>query len=374
MDIHIWDLLGMKRADIAVNIKDNLKDEIANKITGDIYAIAKGLKLSPARLYEYFIWKKSEVPLSIVFELSRIFRIPNKIIEDNIISYKQLHVPSKNAVKNPNLPIKVSPYFTSIVANLFFDGSVPEDGKGTYYNQKNKEIMGDFINKVIYVFGDVNYSLVTDHRGVLKCRIPRIIGEICRQVYNVKSFGTFNSRVPKRVFKLDEEHKIAFVLTGIIDEGSIAYDGSVIFGVSNRNMIYDFKRLCEHIGLKTGKVKYRNKSGHYYIYIKSIKKLHQIVKSFNEKYPLINLRHKRQRLIKSLQIRNQKSYHTHDFAEKRKLLVLEELRKSRCSINYLADKLLICPRTLRRYMGTFIKIRKVSRIKCKNEFIYYSLG
>jgi len=85
--------------------------------------------VSPVRLYEYFVWKKYTIPLEVMYKLSKILKIPLSNIERNIILYKQKYAPKFNSVKNPKLPLKVSPYLTSIVANLYFDGSVPIDGK-----------------------------------------------------------------------------------------------------------------------------------------------------------------------------------------------------------------------------------------------------
>jgi len=372
MKIHIWDLLKMGTTKIVVDIKDSLKKRMAYKIKDDIYNLSKELNIKPARLYEYFIWEKSPIPLNILFNISNKINISKEEIERNIILYKQLHTPCKNSIKNPKLPIEINPYFTSIIANLFFDGSVPKDGKGTYYSQKSKDMMEDFIKKVNYVFGDVFYSLKLDHRGILKCRIPRLIGEICRHVYSVPSFGTFDARIPQLVFNLEEDHKIAFILTGIIDEGSIAYDGSIIFGVSNENMIYDFDNLCKEIGLNTAGVKKRQDSNHFYLYIKSREKLYQIIMDFKKEYPFISLNKKENRLKKYLEIKNQR-YLSKNSMNKSKENILNEMKNKKCSINYLAEILSLDPRKLRRYTNILIKEGKIKRHRYGKEFIY-SLG
>lgn len=370
VEIHIWDLLNLKNARITVDISNSLKEEIKNKVNENIFYFSKDLNIASTRLYEYFIWKKSQIPLEILFALSRKLNIPDARIEKNIISYKQLHVPSKNSIKNPILPIQITPYLTSIIANLFFDGSVPEDGKGTYYNQKNEQTMNDFIQKVKDVFGDVQYSLKKDHRGVLKCRVPRIIGEICRHIYSIDSFGTFEARLPKKLLELNEEHKISFILTGLIDEGSIAYDGSVIFGVSNKRMTTDFNNLCNELGLKTKGVKQKKKSTHYYIYIISIDRLNQFIDTFSKEYPLISLHNKAERLKKYLEIKNKKYFNTKIFAETRKNLILNELKQKDSSVNVLSNKFLIPPRTIRRYFYRLIREGKIKRRKIGSEFVY----
>lgn len=370
MELHIWDFLN-KGFQISVDLNKKMKEKIESLIKDKIYEISDKLKIHPARLYDYFIYKNHEIPLKSLYNLSKILIIPLSDIEDNIILYKQKHVPAINSIKNPKLPIKIDPYFTSLVANLFFDGSVPEDGKGTYYNQKNEKIMNDFIKKINNIFGDVSYSLKRDHRGVLKCRMPRLVGEICREIYRVKSFGTFDSEVPEILSNLDNNHKIAFVLTAIIDEGSIAYDGSIIFGVSNKILAEGVNNLCQNIGLKTGGVKTRKDSQHYYFYITSKQELKQIIDKFSKKYPLISLDYKKDRLEKALQIKRIKSYHTSEFFKCRIAKVIKELKNKPCTINEMSNKLILPPRTLRRYMYKLIDKRYVTREKVSGEYLYY---
>ncbi len=369
MEICIYDLNKMN-FNLAVDIKENLKNEIRDKIKGKIYSFAKELGISSSRLYEYFIWKKSLIPLNILLKLSNELEIKPKRIEENITRYKQLGVPFKNSIQNPKLPIVVSPYLTSLLSNLFFDGSLPKDGKGTYYNQKNKDIMNDFIRKVKYIFGETQYSLRLDHRQVLKCRIPRIIGEMCRYFYKVKSFGSFDSRIPKTIFSMSYDHQVAFIITAVLDEGSITYGGQIQFGVSNKNMMKDFAYLCKKIGLETSPIR-EGKLGRFHLYIKPLKIFYNIYFDFIKKYPLISLRYKEERLKKALKIKEQRFYYTKDFADKRKSLILNELNKKENSINYLADKFLINPKSINRYMHRLIKENKIARKKKGKEYIYF---
>jgi len=164
MEIHLYDCYDTER--ISVDISNELKNRIENLVKNDIYYYADKLSVNPARLYDYFIYKTVPIPLDILIGISRIFGLLLIDVEKSITMYKQMFVPIKNSVKNPNLPIEIHPYLTSIIANLFFDGSVPDDGKGTCYNQKNKEIMNDFIKRLEFVFGDVHHSIKLDHMGV----------------------------------------------------------------------------------------------------------------------------------------------------------------------------------------------------------------
>jgi len=369
LEFHIWDFIEMD-SDIVVDLKDSLKNKIRDKIKWKIYFYANQLEIKPPRLYEYFIWKKSMIPIKTLFRLSSLIKMSKEEIETNITIVKQQHVPSKNSIKNPKFPIRISPYLTSIVSNLFFDGSVPIDGKGAFYHQKDRKIMDGFINRLNYVFGDVAYSLRLDHRGCLKCRIPRIIGEFCKYLYSVNSFGSFNARVPKKIFNLGKNHKIAFILSGILDEGSITYDGFIQFGVSNNKMMEDFRGLCIDVGLNTSKIRKRDHNW-YYFYLTDYRLFHKLYRGFIDRFPLFSLGYKEERLEKAIEIKEQKVLYTKEFAEKRKELILDELMKSNSSINHLSSKLLIEPRTVRRYMYSFMNNNQVKRRKVRNEYVYF---
>ena len=371
MKIHLWNAYNPKK--ISVNVKDKFKNRIKKDIENNIYKIARELKITPARLYEYFIYQDSPIPLTTLIKICKIIRISLMEMEINIIMYKHMFVPNKNSIKDPKLPLKISPYFTSIIANLYFDGSVPKDGKGTYYHQKKEEIMDDFINKIKSVFGDVQYSIRRDHRGVLKCRIPRIIGEICKSVYNIESFGTFDSRLSKFIFDLPKQHKIAFIITAILDEGSITYDGTIMFGVNNKELCEDVRILCNQIGLNTNRVRNTKNTDSYYFHIKSLNYFYDMYRKFSRNYPLISLNYKGERLRKALEIKRKKFYYTKTFADKRKNMILKNLKEER-TINYLSSKYLIPPRTIRRYMYEWMKGGIVSRNKIGNEYVYFVLG
>jgi hypothetical protein len=365
---HLWESYIPEKT--TVGLSKRSKKEFATLIGKDIYKIANKLKITPARIYDYFFTQSSQVPLDKLLKISIFFNISLEELEKEIISYKHKLVPIKNSVFNPILPIKISPYFTSITSHLFFDGSLPNDGKGAYYNQKRDKPMELFTKKLQIVFGDIRYFVTKDHRNVFKCRFPRIVGEICKKIYKVDTFHGNIARVPQLIFNLTKDDKSAFFLSAILDEGSIAYDGQIIFGVNNKILCEDVRKLGLEIGLDITKVKEKLQPRFYYFHIKSIEEFYKFVKKFSIKYPLISLDYKFKRLEKSLEIKNQKFEYTKLFSDTRKKIVLKELSNNSKTINQLASKLLIPPRTLRRYMYNFIDKNKVTRIKKGTEYYY----
>jgi predicted ArsR family transcriptional regulator len=79
-------------------------------------------------------------------------------------------------------------------------------------------------------------------------------------------------------------------------------------------------------------------------------------------------------LKKALEIKKQKWSYGHEFGIERRNVILSEIKKSDCSINYLAQILLISPRSLRNHAYYLINQGKIARKKVKNEFIYYAIN
>ena len=69
MKIHIWEAYNPEK--ISVDVKKEIKDKIKNKISLDIYSFAKKIDITPARLYDYFIYQTTPIPLSVLISLSK---------------------------------------------------------------------------------------------------------------------------------------------------------------------------------------------------------------------------------------------------------------------------------------------------------------
>lgn len=365
---HLWELHNPKR--ISVDLSERSRDYFAELIGKKIYKVANESKVTPSRIYDYFFNKTTPIPLSRLLRLTKLFGISPEKIEKEINSYKHKLVPIKNSIFDPILPLKISPYLTSITSHLFFDGSLPSDGKGAYYSEKGVIPMESFTRKLQDVFGDIQYSVVRDHRGILKCRFPRIAGEICKKIYEVDTFHGNIARIPEKIFNLNKDNRSAFFISGIFDEGSISYDGHIIFGVNNKPLCEDLRRLGLGLNLNISEVKTKIHPKFYYFHIKSIREFHKFVKEFSSKYPLISLDYKMKRLEKAIEIKDQKFEYTKDFSDKRKVMIFKELKKGEKTINQLASKLLIPPRTIRRYMYNLMNQNKITRVKIGTEYYY----
>ena len=103
MKYHLWDAYNPNK--ISVDLRREYKDKIKKFIKGDIYRISSEIKVPPARLYAYFLYQESLIPLSILIRICNRFKMSLIEMERNIILYKQMFVPIKNSIKDPRLPI-----------------------------------------------------------------------------------------------------------------------------------------------------------------------------------------------------------------------------------------------------------------------------
>ena len=81
MEVHVWELLKSKNLHIVVDITKSLKDNIKNIVSNDVKLYASKLDIQPARLYEYFIWQKSAIPLEMLFSLSDMLKLNKDFVD-----------------------------------------------------------------------------------------------------------------------------------------------------------------------------------------------------------------------------------------------------------------------------------------------------
>ena len=79
MEINIWNCFNISK--ISVDLNTKFKNGIRDKIKNDRYPIAKKIGIAPARLYDYFIYQTSTIPLNIL-SLDKVFADENPLLND----------------------------------------------------------------------------------------------------------------------------------------------------------------------------------------------------------------------------------------------------------------------------------------------------
>jgi len=380
----LWNCLSNALYTIQVNLTDGFKQKLLDNLPSNksriirllnntSYAKKGNIKASQARWFSWFKYNDVNIPLWAAMGLCKLAKIPLEEMERNITFYKQKTL-NYICIKNPKLPITINPTFVSLASHFCFDGSLPKDGKGTYYSQKNKEQIDNFVQKIQECFGDTYISITKDGKDIPKIRLPRLIGEICKYVCNFDNFETFNSAIPSNLMNLSKEFRLAILISAIVDEGHLQ-DQYIQFQFSNKELTEDIRDICVSLDYECSKINKRERGKYansYYFYMKSIERFYHDYLNLNKKFPLISLTFKSDKIkffIDSIKYPKGKS--TVKSANLRKNKILQILDKPKTSYE-IAERTLINPRSVRRLLLKLIKEGKIRRIK-KNHFYYYSL-
>jgi len=283
--------------------------------------------------------------------------------------YKQKLTPNRVSVTNPILPIEFTPELVSLAAHFCFDGSLPKDGKGAFYSQKNDSQTELFIKKIKFCFGEAYYTKRRDKKGVWNVRFPRFTGEICKNVCGFTTFSSFDVRIPANLFKIDN-FKLAVLVSAIVDEGGVGTEYIQLL-LKNKGLIEDLHRICLGFGYSCSVIQNKKNEGEvYYFYIKSVSKLFKDVCDVSKKHPLISFGFKTKDVRFILESRFfQHGKSTLIAVKKRKIRLISTLTKPK-SVRELALELRINARSLRRILLNLTKQGKLKRVKRGYSYLY----
>lgn len=377
-EIHIWNCLDnapyILRVYLSKNFKEKLLDklpenktEVIRKLNSSSYSKNSQFRISRARFFNWFKYNDLSMPLWVAMGFCEIANILLEEMEKSIISYKQKTL-NNVCVKNPILPIKFNPVFVSFASHFCFDGSLPKDGKGSYYSQKNRIQIENFIQKARHCFGNLSINISKDGKNIPKIRLPRFIGEICQYLCKFDSFGTFDCEIPKFLLNLDKDYKLTILISAIVDEGGVMTE-YIYIGLSNERLIKNLWSICKELEYDCSDIKQTPKL--YYFYIKSIKKFYDDYKKLNEKHNLVSLTFKEEAVKDILRFNSfPNSKPTVEEAQIKRNKVIEILKEPKTT-RELALQLSAKPRTMRRYILRLLKESKIKREKRGKYFYYY---
>ena len=382
--IHIWDCLINAHSVLQINLTHEFKRKILinlpsnknksiNLLNNTSYAKKLKIRVNYARWYDWFKYNNLYMPLWAAMGFCELTNLSLEEMEKSIIDYKQKTL-NRISIKNPILPLSLNPTFVSFSSHFCFDGSLPKDGKGSFYSQKNEKQIDNFIEKATNCFGDVPISITKDGKGIPKIRLPRIIGEVCKHLCNFKSFGTYETNIPNSLMLSSKEFKLAILISAIVDEGHLQ-DKYIQFQLSNKRLTEDIKDICLSLGYECSKVNQKKRidtirADSYYFYMKDITKFYQDYISLKKEHPLISLTFKEDTLnffMNSINYPKGKPTVNSADSRKEKILLLLNIPKTSYKIS---EETLINPRSIRRLLATLLKENKLKRIK-KGHLYYY---
>ena len=157
------------------------------------------------------------IPLWCLLEIAKLFQNEMEIckdIERKTIAYKDHEAGAP--IKEPDLPIIITPEFDSIVFHLLADGNWGSYGKCAAYKQVDEKGRRTFVMKLNRVFGKfaLNEANYTKYWQVL---IPSIFVKIIRKYYGIPVLPSAEMTVPPQILEKEQEFLLAGLLAYIVD-------------------------------------------------------------------------------------------------------------------------------------------------------------
>jgi len=370
--VHFEDFPKTIYINLDIEFRKKFFSDFCNKFNSDkeaaLYLFEKAKKYSrndfnslysQIRQYKTFNTEKF-IPIWLILEVAKINKYNLKVIEKNIGSYNSQR---GVVIKDPILPIKVTPEFDSILAHMLGDGTDKRNKSNTGdYCQYNKISLYNFIDKIKKVFGTIELKVNDKKVNVSSCIIL-----ILKKYFNISDFGTFASYLPKKLFTHSKYHKLAVILSFIVDEGTV-YD-NVSIRMANKKIINDIRRLIISCGYSCRQIrKTPNISGTtcYKVSLlnSDLKCISNDIKKLSHLFPTCTLVHRQESF-------NFLANYSRSCARKRyygetKRLILELLNNKKYKTYELAKILNISRRTTSIHLDELEKQNKVYLYKVTN--------
>ncbi len=329
---------------------------------GDIKYWIKGKRLDKrtGKIHPKFM------PLWLALNLLKLNNEKVENLYKNIISYRS---GGKGLIiKKPILPIKITPELDSIVIHLFGDGAAGDFTPS--YTQKRKEILDNFIKKLENCFGDFEKSIYHT-QGKYQIKFPKAITDILSKYYLIKSYRTYEAKIPKKILnRRDKKYKVACITAFIIDEGCIRdvisiFSANKILLSGMRKLILDCRYSCSEIK------SYKGANGYSLnLKNKNIEKIYQDIQELSKLFPTCNLSAKESEIKFILHRRSKKNPKNWKVTDK---AILSVLKKGKFDAKKISRLTGYTHSTIINHMKKLYKDKIVKRNKIRNKTYIWDL-
>jgi len=375
-EIHWWQF---PLNDLSVKFSDTFKTEFFHKIYTErskSLDFAKYVNEKSEKYNKNWNFKRQRVllwdykanaefvPAWFVYESARYLKLDLLEIEKNMVAYMTFR--GRTIIEKPELPIKATPLFSSILLHMMCDGTVR---KGMFfYFQKDKKGIKRFENIVKSVFGEYKSQY---KRGYYA---PLVFLSIISGYYNVYSFTSFNSDIPEKLIQQPRLHRIAALAAALFDDGSAM--SSVRFYSASEKFISNLKKLIETLDYNCNQILIRkcNYRKNYKIYTvnisaSSLNSFYTDLKILFEKFPLLHIGKKFLEIEKLVNIQN-RGWNQRNKLET-KNIILNTLKDDEKTAFELRDTVNVSLWTIYHHLQHLMKKGKVTKYKkFKRKFVY----
>ncbi len=352
-----------------------------------IRELRKYYNLSMPKLYAKFPYKKKvsltsfknnlevEYPcyirLDVLFHICKTLTIPLRVLERAIIAYRTKK--SRIIIRNPTIPIKVSPIFYMLIAHLMGDGGfIRFKTKKTIYSgyrQYNEILRRSFLDKAEYVFGNLSFPRDYISKST-RIYLPECVSLILMDYVNypTEKFLSRKARIPEKFFKANRMYLVALLTAFIIDKGNVD-SGQICIRLINKKLITDLAEICKRLGYDSTIGK-RSPSGMYNFYIlqEGLKKYWKDYKQLKRQYVFLTMNYKEEALQKFIQ--RKKKFYRIEGMNVNKNTVVKLLKRELLSAKEIAYALRISRQGAKYHLDILMRLGIVKRVRARRGFNY----
>ncbi|UZE93427.1 MAG: hypothetical protein ACKKMV_00720 [Candidatus Nealsonbacteria bacterium] len=307
--------------------------------------------------------KAKYIPAWAIYEISKKIKVTLLEVERNIQGYVSTY--GRLYIFRPQLPIKITPEFTSIAIHMMCDGCINRNN--FIYYQKEESGLKRFEKITSNVFG--KYRIKKYKRAHY---FPAIFSVIVTNYFNIPTYLSAKCRIPPKVLKGDKENKIATLLAFLHDDGNVS--GSVRFLSSNKKFIMDLRNIVESLGYKCSisTFKWRGKmTREHYSLLLSYESVEKFFQGCNElifKYPNLGIGRKLNEIGNIIKFKHRSWKQRKKFETKR--IILNALKAESKTAFELREIANINLWTVYHHLQMLMKQNKVKKYKKGSRFKY----
>lgn len=248
-----------------------------------------------------------------ILKLCKSNNLSLKELERNITAYKVGN--GSKLISHPKLPLKIDPIFDMVLAHHFFDGYICKDNKAGYKQVKDKVLRRNFKQKLASILGRVE-SKASEKETIF---ILRFLAKIFKEIYNIRSFGSFVNRIPKAIKNKGKLYKVAILTAAIGDEGSIE-SNEIIIHSSNKQLLLDLQEMSRELGYKCKVNTRTDRENMHELHIFSLTKFHDDFLQLVGKYPFLTLGEK-EKWLRFYANKNKRKWWRRKIGETKQLII-----------------------------------------------------
>jgi hypothetical protein len=304
--------------------------------------------------------QKQLFPLPVLLRCCKACNTPLNILQQNIAEYGLRR--SNLLVTKPTIPIRTTPIFDMLYAHHIADGFVvdPKHNRMPYfgYCQFDTFYRLLYFEKIQAVFGQINFDYY-NALATTKIYCPPSVSQFFFKAYDAgpRDFLSETALLPQEILKKPKEHLLAVLIAFLIDEGHV--DGScLVIRLKNRLLVQQLHEICKRLKYDSKISAEPNDYAVLYVLSKGIPPLWQDYIELSERYPVIDLGWKGERIRNYLECKNRTIRNTP--GNKARILML--LKERPLTINDVAEKIKMTRQGARYILLQLVNEQKIQPI------------